>query len=288
MPALRRCSFREGRLCHPPAKPPLSLDKGVGGGLNSYGPGASAVQSSRCDALATVKMAHPNPTVLVIEDHPATRRLVCEALEADGFATGACADGVEGLARARDGDFEALVLDIMLPGIDGLGVLKALRGGGSRVPVLLLSARGEVDDRVNGLNAGADDYLAKPFAMTELVARLRAMLRRGSAQDGGRLGLGDLEVDSLNRRVRRGDRMIELSNREFQLLVLLLRSAGRVCTRMMILEQIWNYDFDPGTNIVDVYVRKLRGKVDAPGEPKLIHSVRGSGYMMKEEISEII
>lgn len=233
-------------------------------------------------------MAHSNSNVLVIEDHPATRRLVCEALEADGFVTGACANGAEGLAHARGGDFAAVVLDIMLPGIDGLGVLKALRDGGSRVPVLLLSARGEVDDRVNGLNAGADDYLAKPFAMTELVARLRAMLRRGPAQVGSHLGLGDLEVDSLNRRVRRGDRMIELSNREFQLLVLLLRSAGRVCTRMMILEQIWNYDFDPGTNIVDVYVRKLRGKVDSPGEPKLIHSVRGSGYMMKEEISETI
>ena len=231
-------------------------------------------------------MAVSNPTVLVVEDHSATRSLVCEALEADGFETEAADDGLAGLDRAASGDFVAVILDIMLPGMSGLGVLAALRGGGSKVPVLLLSARGEVDDRVTGLNAGADDYLAKPFAMTELIARLRAMLRRGSPPDDHCLSLGDLRVDPMARRVRRGDRMIELSNREFQLLVFLLRPSGRVCTRMMILELVWNYDFDPGTNIVDVYVRKLRGKVDGPGETKLIHSVRGTGYVMKSIGSE--
>ena len=170
----------------------------------------------------------------------------------------------------------------MLPGRDGLSVLRQLRERKNSTPVLLLSARGEVDERVEGLNAGADDYLPKPFELAELVARVRALTRRGSENKAIALRVADLTLDTVTHKARRGGADIELTIREYRLLEFFMRSAGRPCGRMMILEKVWDYDFDPGTNLVDVYVRRLREKIDAGFEPKLLHTVRGSGYVLKE------
>jgi DNA-binding response OmpR family regulator len=177
--------------------------------------------------------------------------------------------------------FDGIVLDIMLPGMDGLTVLRRLRERQNRTPVLLLSARGEVDERIAGLNAGADDYLPKPFVLAELVARVRALGRRNV--DGGTalLRLADLTVDPVSHRAERGNQVFELTTREFRLLEYLMRATGEVCGRMSIIEKVWDYDFDPGTNLVDVYIRRLREKIDDGFEPKLLHSVRGVGYVMK-------
>jgi DNA-binding response OmpR family regulator len=220
--------------------------------------------------------------ILVVEDDPKTGEFIRKALKSEGFAVDWLRDGDAALTALRNTPFDAAVLDIMLRGRDGLSVVKQLRAGGHRTPVLLLSARGEVNEKVEGLEAGADDYLAKPFALEELVARVRVLLRRGGEVTPQLLRLADLTLDTLARTAQRGSRRIELTSREYHLLEYLLRSAGRICTRMMILEQVWEYHFDPGSNIVDVYVRKLRGKVDAAGEPPLLHSVRGVGYVMKE------
>jgi DNA-binding response OmpR family regulator len=170
----------------------------------------------------------------------------------------------------------------MLPGQDGLSVLRQMRQRRNRTPVLLLSARGEVNDRVEGLNIGADDYLAKPFVLAELVARLRALVRRGNEPTPRLLRVADLTLDTITRQARRGATAFDLAAREYRLLEFLMRSAGRVCGRMTILEKVWDYNFDPGTNIVDVYVRRLREKIDADFERKLLHTVRGSGYVLKE------
>ena len=178
--------------------------------------------------------------------------------------------------------FDAIVLDIMLPGRDGLSVLRQLRERQNATPVLLLSARGEVNERVEGLNAGADDYLPKPFVLAELVARVRALARRGGETKSAVLRVADLTLDTVTREARRGGAKIELTAREYRLLEFLMRSAGRICGRMAILEKVWDYDFDPGTNLVDVYIRRLREKIDADFEPKLLHTVRGVGYVMKE------
>ena len=220
--------------------------------------------------------------VLVVEDEKKTVAFIRKALEAEGFAVDVCHDGEKGLATASATPFDAIVLDIMLPGRDGLGVLKLLRERKHRTPVLLLSARGEVDERVEGLNAGADDYLPKPFELAELVARVRAMSRRGSDTKSTVLQVADLSLDALTRRAQRGTREIELTAREYRLLEFLMRSAGRNCGRMSIIEKVWDYNFDPGTNLVDVYIRRLREKIDAGFEHKLLHTVRGSGYVLKE------
>ncbi len=220
--------------------------------------------------------------ILVVEDDRKTGEFIRKALKAEGFVVDWLQDGDAALAALRTTPFDAAVLDIMLPGRDGLSIVKQLRAAGQHTPVLLLSARGEVNEKVEGLEAGADDYLAKPFALEELVARVRVLLRRGSEITPQLLRLADLTLDTLARTAQRGSRRIELTSREYHLLEYLLRSAGRICTRMMILEQVWEYHFDPGSNLVDVYVRKLRGKIDAPGEPPLLHSVRGVGYVMKE------
>ena len=183
---------------------------------------------------------------------------------------------------ARATPFDGIVLDIMLPGRDGLSVLRQLRERKNVTPVLLLSARGEVNERVEGLNAGADDYLPKPFELVELVARVRALTRRGGETKSTVLRVADLTLDTLTRQAQRGETSIELTAREFRLLEFLMRSAGRLCGRMMILEKVWDYDFDPGTNLVDVYIRRLREKIDADFEPKLLQTVRGAGYVLKE------
>jgi DNA-binding response OmpR family regulator len=220
--------------------------------------------------------------VLVVEDDRKTAAFVSRALKAEGFAVDVMPDGNEALDAIAATVFDAVVLDIMLAGRDGLSLLRELRAHKNFTPVLLLSARGHVNERVEGLNAGADDYLAKPFALEELIARVRALTRRGSEARSLVLRVADLALDSLTRTAERGGRKIELTAREYLLLEYLMRSAGRVCTRMMIFEQVWNYGFDPGSNLIDVYVRKLRDKIDADFEPKLLHSVRGVGYVMKE------
>jgi DNA-binding response OmpR family regulator len=220
--------------------------------------------------------------VLVVEDDRKTAAFIQKALRAEGFTVDALRNGDEGLRALLSTPFDAAVLDIMLPGRDGLSIVRQLREKGNATPVLLLSARGEVNERVEGLDAGADDYMSKPFALAELAARLRALLRRGGETKSSILRLGDLQLDIVTRTAMRGARRIDLSNREFQLLEYLLRSPGRICTRMMIIEKVWGYDFDPGSNVIDVYIRKLREKVDGEGEPKLLHTVRGAGYTMRE------
>jgi DNA-binding response OmpR family regulator len=220
--------------------------------------------------------------VLVIEDEKKTASFIRKALQAEGFAVDVCHNGDDGLAAACTTPFDALVLDIMLPGRDGLSVLRQLRERQSTTPVLLLSARGEVNERVQGLNAGADDYLPKPFVIAELVARVRALGRRGGEAKSPVLRLADLTLDTVTREARRAGTVIELTTREYRLLEFLLRSAGRICGRMAILEKVWDYDFDPGSNLVDVNIMRLREKIDADFEPKLLHTVRGIGYVMKE------
>lgn len=220
--------------------------------------------------------------ILVVEDERKTSAFIAKALQAEGFAVDTLSNGDAALAALLHAPFDAAVLDIMLAGRDGLSVVRQLRARGNRTPVLLLSARGEVNERVEGLNAGADDYLPKPFVLDELLARVRALVRRGTEAAAHELRVADLGLDTVTRLARRGGQPIELSNREFRLLEYLMRNAGRVCSRMMILEHVWEYHFDPGSNIVDVYVRKLREKIDAEGEPPLLHSVRGAGYVLRQ------
>jgi len=220
--------------------------------------------------------------VLVVEDEKKTASFIRKALQAEGFAVDVCGNGDDALAAAAATPFDALVLDIMLPGRDGLGVLSQLRERKNATPVLLLSARGEVNERVAGLNAGADDYLPKPFIIAELVARVRALVRRGGDNKSIVLRLADLALDTISHEVKRGNAKIELTVREYRLLEFLLRNTGRICGRMSIIEKVWDYDFDPGTNLVDVYVKRLREKIDDGFEPKLLHTVRGIGYVLKE------
>jgi DNA-binding response OmpR family regulator len=220
--------------------------------------------------------------ILVVEDERKTAAFVRKALQADGYAVDVLHEGTTVLAAASTAPFDAIVLDIMLPGRDGLSVVRQLRERGVSTPVLLLSARGEVRERVEGLDAGADDYLPKPFDLTELLARVRALVRRGGENKAVVLRLADLTLDTVTRDVHRAGARIELSTREYRLLECLLRSAGRICGRMALLEKVWDYDFDPGTNVVDVYIKRLREKIDEGFEPKLLHTVRGLGYVLKE------
>jgi two-component system copper resistance phosphate regulon response regulator CusR len=221
--------------------------------------------------------------VLVVEDEKKTASFIRKALQAEGFAVDVCHQGEEALAAPGTTPYDAIVLDIMLPGRDGLSVLRQWRKQNRTTPVLLLSARGEVNERVEGLDAGADDYLPKPFALAELVARVRALTRRTADSKSPVLRVADLTLDTVSHRAQRGGADIELTAREYRLLEFLMRSAGRLCGRMMILEKVWDYDFDPGTNLVDVYVKRLRAKIDAEFEPKLLHTVRGTGYVLKEQ-----
>jgi len=220
--------------------------------------------------------------VLVVEDDRKTASFVRKALQTEGFAVDTIANGEDALVAAASTPFDAIVLDIMLPGRDGLSVLRQLRERKNTAPVLLLSARGEVNERVEGLNAGADDYLPKPFELAELIARVRALTRRGGENKPIVIRVADLTLDTVTHKAQRGGTEIELTAREYRLLEFLMRSAGRLCGRMMILEKVWDYDFDPGTNLVDVYVRRLREKIDADFESKLLHTVRGSGYVLRE------
>ena len=220
--------------------------------------------------------------VLIVEDEKKTASFIRKALQAEGFAADVFHNGADALAAAAATPFDAIVLDIMLPGRDGLSVLRQLRERQNTTPVLLLSARGQVNERVEGLNAGADDYLAKPFELAELIARVRALGRRGGETKPATLRVADLTLDTVTRQAQRGATTFELTTREYRLLEFFMRSAGRICGRMAILEKVWDYDFDPGTNLVDVYVKRLREKIDAGFEPKLLHTVRGAGYVLKE------
>ncbi|MDB5736513.1 MAG: two component transcriptional regulator [Sphingomonas bacterium] len=220
--------------------------------------------------------------ILLVEDDAQTASYIVKGLAEEGMTVDHAANGRDGLFHATDGGYDAIILDRMLPGMDGMAVLGALRAGGIHTPVLMLSALGAVDDRVAGLTAGSDDYLAKPFAFAELLARLRLMLRRGTpgTQQTTRLSCGDLDMDLLSRKVRRGARAIDLQPREFRLLEYLLRHRDEVVTRTMLLEGVWDYHFDPGTNVIDVHVSRLRRKIDDGEAMPLIHTVRGAGYRL--------
>jgi len=222
--------------------------------------------------------------VLLVEDQEKTASFIRKGLVAEGFAVDVAEDGETALTLATTTPFDAIVLDIMLPGRDGLSVLRVLRERRVTTPVLLLSARGEVSERVDGLNAGADDYLPKPFVLAELIARVRALGRRSGEAQPVLLQLADLTLNTVTRQARRGDEVIELSTREYRLLDHFLRSPGRICSRMELLEAVWDYSFDPGTNVVDVYVGRLREKIDTGHEPKLLHTVRGYGYVFKKPV----
>jgi DNA-binding response OmpR family regulator len=220
--------------------------------------------------------------VLVVEDEKKTASFIRKALQAEGHAVDVLHDGTEALAAVSTTPFDVVVLDIMLPGRDGLSVVRQMRDKKISIPVLLLTARGEVGERVEGLNAGADDYLSKPFALEELIARVRALGRRNADTKSTLLRVGDLTLDTLTRKVQRGEKPIDLARREYLLLEFLMRSTGRICGRMAIVEKVWDYDFDPGTNLVDVYIMRLREKIDAEFEPKLLQTVRGVGYVLQE------
>lgn len=221
--------------------------------------------------------------VLVVEDDRKMAGFIRNALAVEGFAVEVLHHGDEALAALATTSFDAVTLDVMLAGCDGLSVLRQLRAGGNPTPVLLLSGRSEMSEPDADRPAGANDYLTKPFAMEELIARLRALMHRDEPAPVSLLRVGDLTLDPAGRRAERAGRAIELTPREFRLLEFLLRAAGRICTRMMIIEQVWDYNFDPGTNIVEVYVEKLREKIDGGAKTKLLHTVRGVGYLMKEE-----
>jgi two-component system response regulator MprA len=226
-------------------------------------------------------------TILVVDDERAVRESLRRALELEGYDVELAADGEQALARLGSGaPVDAVVLDILMPGIDGLEVCQRLRTGGSAIPILMLTARAEVDSRVAGLDAGADDYLPKPFALAELLARLRALLRRAGGDDvrtsDAVLRFSDLQLDPGTREVGRGDRRIELTRTEFTLLELFLRNPRQVLTRSIIFERVWGYDFGPMSNSLDVYIGYLRRKTEEGGETRLIHTVRGVGYVLRE------
>jgi two-component system OmpR family response regulator len=223
----------------------------------------------------------PMARLLLIEDDQETADEIVAELVDRGFDVDWAANGVEGLDKARSGVAEAIIVDRMLPGMDGLTIIEALRHEGMRAPVLVLSALGAVDDRVRGLHAGGDDYLTKPFAIVELVARIEALLRRPSENRDTVLRVGPLELDLIERTAKRGERAIDLLPREFRLLEYMMRRKDQMLTRAMLLEEVWNYKFVPQTNLVDVHMGRLRHKVDGPEELPLIHNVRGMGFILR-------
>ncbi len=225
-----------------------------------------------------------NMRVLVIEDDPEVARYLTKGLAESGYVADHAATGTDGLVMAMGETYDAVIVDRMLPGLDGLVLIETLRKSGNRTPVMILSALGDVDQRVRGLRAGGDDYLTKPFAFAELLARLEALLRRGTP--AGRetvLRVGDLEMDLLAHTVRRGGKPVELQPREFRLLEFLMRHAGHVVTRTMLLEGVWDYHFDPQTNVIDVHISRLRQKVDKGFDKPLIHTIRGAGYSLRAD-----
>jgi two-component system response regulator MprA len=221
-------------------------------------------------------------SLLVVDDEPAVRESLRRALGLEGYEVTLAAEGEEALARLAADDFEAVVLDVAMPRMDGVEVCRRLRAAGDRTPVLMLTARDAIDDRVAGLDAGADDYLVKPFALRELIARLRALIRRSEPPAEPELRFADLSMDLLTREVRRGERPIELSRTEFSLLELFLENPRVVLSRSQIFERVWGYDFGPTSNSLGVYVGYLRRKLESEGESRLIQTVRGVGYALRE------
>ena len=232
--------------------------------------------------LASAETAPCSMKILVVEDDRETATYLTKGLSESGYTVDCASDGREGLFLATSGDYNAMVLDRMLPSMDGLAMLGALRAAEIRTPALILSALGSVDDRVKGLRAGGDDYLVKPFAFSELLARIEALLRRGAGPTTAtKLRVADLELDLLTRSVRRAGKAIEVLPREFRLLEYLMRNAGHVITRTMLLEHVWDYHFDPQTNVIDVHISRLRQKIDKSFEQPLLHTVRGAGYCLR-------
>lgn len=226
--------------------------------------------------------------ILVIEDDIETANYIAKGLKEHGHTVDQALDGKDGLFMALENDYDILILDRMLPALDGLSILKTLRSSDRQTPVIILSALGEVDDRVQGLKAGGDDYLVKPFAFSELLARIEALLRRGEIKPDIRLlKVADLELDRLTHTVKRAGKTINLQPREYVILEFLLQHAGQIVTRTMLLESVWDYHFDPQTNIIDVHISRLRNKIDRDFKPALLHTVRGAGYCLHEPTSEI-
>ncbi|MBD2252038.1 winged helix-turn-helix domain-containing protein [Nostoc parmelioides] len=222
--------------------------------------------------------------VLFVEDEAKIANFVQAGLKEQGFVVDYCDNGDEGYLRALDNEYDAIILDIMVPGKDGLSILKQLRQKGRNAPVILLTARNELDDRLAGLNLGADDYIAKPFFVEELVARIHAVVRRSIGDRQNLLVIGTLKLDRITREVTCNQRVIELTSREFNLLEYLMRSPGRVFTRTQILEHVWGYDFNPNTNVVDVCIQRIRKKIDPVDEAGWIESIRGVGYRFRQPI----
>jgi two-component system copper resistance phosphate regulon response regulator CusR len=220
--------------------------------------------------------------VLVVEDEQKTASYLHKGLTENGFVVDVADRGELAVHLARTRGYDLLILDVMLPGCDGWSVLREIRGSGDQTPALFLSARDAVEDRVKGLELGADDYLVKPFAFSELLARLRSILRRASARQPSVVGVADLELDLIRHKARRGGRRLDLTPKEFALLSLLARREGEVLSRTLIAEQVWDVNFDSDTNVVDVHIRRLRAKVDEPSDRKLIHTVRGVGYVLED------
>ncbi len=222
--------------------------------------------------------------VLVVEDDPEVAAYLVKGLKEQGHNVDEAADGKNGLFLANSEDYDVMIIDRMLPALDGLTIVKSVRAAGKTTPMLILSALGDVDDRVEGLRAGGDDYLTKPFAFSELLARMDALIRRTRQSPAAEttLRVADLELDQLTRIVKRGGKITDLQPREYRLLEYLMHNAGRVVTRTMLLERVWDYYFDPQTNVIDVHISRLRGKIDKGFDKPLLHTVRGAGYIIRE------
>jgi two-component system OmpR family response regulator len=224
--------------------------------------------------------------ILIVEDDQVARDFLAKALREVGHTVDIAADGLDGLQLASSLPVDLAIVDRMLPKLDGLALVQSLRATGRKMPVLILSALGEVDDRITGLRAGGDDYLTKPYHLSELMARVDALARRGensAVEANTRLKLADLELDRMTRRVTRGGKKIELTAREFQLLEFMMRHSGQVVTRTMLLEGVWDYHFDPQTNVIDVHISRLRQAIDKDFDKPLLHTVRGAGYSLRED-----
>ena len=221
--------------------------------------------------------------ILVVEDEKKVAKFLKQGLEEERYAVDVASDGLQGETLALSGVYDLIILDIFLPKKDGIVVLKGVRSKQLKTPILMLTARSSVEDKVEGLDSGADDYLSKPFAFAELVARVRSLLRRGAAEKSTILKIQDLQLDTVTHKAKRADRAIELTGKEYALLEYLMRNVNRVLTRTILSEHIWNYNFDTGTNVVDVYVNHLRSKIDDGFEKKLLFTVRGVGYVLKDE-----
>ncbi len=225
--------------------------------------------------------------ILIIEDDIETANYIAKGLKEHGHTVDQAADGKDGLFMALENDYAIIILDRMLPALDGLSILKTLRSSDKQTPVIILSALGEVDDRVQGLKAGGDDYLVKPFAFSELLARIEALLRRGEMKpDTSLLKVADLELDRLTHSVKRAGKTINLQPREYLILEYLMQHAGQIVTRTMLLESVWDYHFDPQTNIIDVHISRLRNKIDRDFDPPLLQTMRGAGYCLREPAPE--